>query len=144
MAKKQLLDLAYTDRKNVTDFLYLVLHLARKVTCYFRLFSSVLVSVLRTSINVLWKSKSRNYVTWIANLIKLFLSVQFHKYTVSFQCVFFPLFMRKCIRSNWLSKQEHILIILKDLVIINFLLISFFYKNVAKKGRQFYPTPILC
>ena len=66
---------AYTDRKNVTDFLYLVLHLACKVTCYFQLFSSVLVSVLRTSINVLSKSKSRNYVTWIANLTKLFLSV---------------------------------------------------------------------
>ena len=49
-----------TDRKNVTDFLYLVLHLARKVTCYFQLYSSVLVSVLRTSINVLSKSKSRN------------------------------------------------------------------------------------
>ena len=114
-----------TDRKNLTDFLYLVLYLACKVTCYFWLFSLVLVSVLRTSINVLWKSKSKNYVTWIANLIKLFLSVQFHKYTVSFQCVFFPLFMRKCIRSNWLSKQEHIFIILKDLVIINFLLISF-------------------
>ena len=49
--------------------------MACKVTCYFRLFSSVLVSVLRTSINVLSKSKSRNYVTWIANLTKLFLSV---------------------------------------------------------------------
>ena len=60
-----------TDRKNVTNFLYLVLHLAHKVT----LFSSVLVSVLRTSINVLSKCKSRNYVTWIANLTKLFLSV---------------------------------------------------------------------
>ena len=65
----------YTDRKNVTDFLYLVLHLACKVTCYFWLISLVLVSVLRTSINVLSKSKSRNYVTWIANLTKLFLSV---------------------------------------------------------------------
>ena len=52
-----------TDRKNVTDFLYLVLHLACKVTCYFQLFSSVLLSVLRTSIDVLSKSKSRNYVT---------------------------------------------------------------------------------
>ena len=61
-----------TDRKNVTNFLYLVLHLAHKVT----LFSSVLVSVLRTSINVLSKCKSRNYVTWIANLTKLFLSVR--------------------------------------------------------------------
>ena len=60
-----------TDRKNVADFLYLVLHLAGKVTCYFQLFSLVLVSVLRTSINVL----SKNYVTWIANLTKLFLSV---------------------------------------------------------------------
>ena len=40
----------YTDRKNVTDFLYLVLHLARKVTCYFQLFSLVLVLVLRSSI----------------------------------------------------------------------------------------------
>ena len=67
--------LSYTDRKNVTDFLYLVLHLARKVTCYFRVLSSVLVSELRTSINVLLKSKSKNYVTWIANLTKLFLSV---------------------------------------------------------------------
>ena len=133
----------YTDKKNVTNFLQLVLHLACKVTSYFQLFSSGLLSVLRTSINVLSKSKSRNYVTWIANLIKLFLSVQFHKYTVSFQCVFFPLFMRKCIRSNWLSKQEHIFIILKDLVIINFLLISYFYKNVAKKCRQYYRTPIL-
>ena len=65
----------YTDRKNVTNFLYLVLHLACKVTCYFLLFSLVLVSVLRTSINVLSKSKSKNYVTWIANLTKLFLSV---------------------------------------------------------------------
>ena len=64
-----------TDRKNVTDLLYLVLHLACKVTCYFRLFSSVLVSVLRTSINVLSKSKSKNFGTWIANLTKLFLSV---------------------------------------------------------------------
>ena len=44
---------SYTDRKNETDFSYLVLHLARKVTCYFWWFSSVLVSVLRTSINVL-------------------------------------------------------------------------------------------
>ena len=68
-------NISYTDRKNVTNFLYLVLHLACKVTCYFRLFSLVLVSVLRTSINVLSKSKSRNYVTWIANLTKLFLSV---------------------------------------------------------------------
>ena len=65
----------YTDRKNVTDFLFLVLNLACKVTCYFWSFSLVLVSVLRTSINVLSKSKSRNYVTWIANLTKLFLSV---------------------------------------------------------------------
>ena len=66
----------YTDRKNVTDFLYLVLHLACKVTFYFQLFNSLLVSVLRTSINVLSKSKSRNYVTWIANLTELFLSVK--------------------------------------------------------------------
>ena len=65
----------YIDRNNVTNLLYLVLHLAHKVTCYFRLFSLVLVSVLRTSINVLSKSKSKNYVTWIANLTKLFLSV---------------------------------------------------------------------
>jgi len=65
----------FTDRKNVTDFLCLVLHLACKVICYFRLFSSALVAVLRTSINVLSKSKSRNYVTWIVNLTKLFLSV---------------------------------------------------------------------
>ena len=65
-----------TDRKNVTDFLYLVLHLAHKVKCYFRLFSSVLVSVLRTSINMLSKRKSRIYVTWIANSTKLFLSVK--------------------------------------------------------------------
>ena len=65
----------HTDRKNATNFLYLVLHLARKVTFYFLLFSSVLVSVLRTSINVLSKSKYKNYVTWIANLTKLFLSV---------------------------------------------------------------------
>ena len=64
-----------TDRKNVTNFLHLILRLACKVTCYFRLFSLVLVSVLRTSINVLSKSKSKNYVTWIANLTKLFLSV---------------------------------------------------------------------
>ena len=49
--------------------------MACKVTCYFQLFSSVLLSVLRTSIDVLSKSKSRNYVTWIANLTKLFLSV---------------------------------------------------------------------
>ena len=69
----------YTDRKNVTDFLYLVLHLACKVTCYFRLVSLVLVSVLRTSINVLSKSKSKNYVTWIANLTKLFLSVKVYE-----------------------------------------------------------------
>ena len=67
-----------TDRKNVTDFLYLVLRLAHKVTCYFRLFSLVLVSVLRTSTNVLSKSKSKNYVTLIANLTKLFLSVYTH------------------------------------------------------------------
>ena len=39
---------AYTDRKNVTNVLYLVLRLARKVTCYFRLFSLGLISVLRT------------------------------------------------------------------------------------------------
>ena len=70
-------DRKYTDRKNVTDFLYLVLHLAHKVTCYFWLFSSVLVSVLRTSTYVLSKSKSKNYVTWIANLTRLFLSVYF-------------------------------------------------------------------
>ena len=67
--------LMYTDRKNVTAFLYLVLHVACKVTCYFQLFSTVLVSVLRTSISVLLKSKSRNYVIWITNLTKLFLSV---------------------------------------------------------------------
>ena len=60
-------DVPYTDRKNVTDFFYLVLHLARKVMCYFQLFSLVLV----TSINVLSKSKSRNYVAWIANLTRL-------------------------------------------------------------------------
>ena len=59
----------------MTDFLYLVLHLTCKVKCYFRLFSSVFVSVLQTSINVLSKSKSRNYITWIANLTKLFTSV---------------------------------------------------------------------
>ena len=59
----------------MTNFLYLVLHLACKVTFYFRLVSSVLVSVLRTSINVLSKSKSKGYVTWIADLTKLFLSV---------------------------------------------------------------------
>ena len=53
----------HTDRKNVTNFLYLVLRLACKVTCYFWLFSSVLFSVLKTSINVLSKSKSKNYVT---------------------------------------------------------------------------------
>ena len=51
---------AFTDRKNVTDFLYLVLHLACQVTCYFRLFSLIFVSVLTTSINVLSKSKSKN------------------------------------------------------------------------------------
>ena len=39
-----------------------------------------MVSVLRTSINVLSKSKSRNYVTWIPNLTKLFLSVFLHLY----------------------------------------------------------------
>ena len=67
------------DRKNVTDFLYLVLHLACKVICYFRLFSSVLVGLSTQNqlyINVLLKSKSKNYVTWIANLTKLFLSVR--------------------------------------------------------------------
>ena len=64
-----------TDRKNVADFLYLVLHLAGKVTCYFQWYSSVLVSVLRTSIHVLSKSKSKYCVTWIANLTKSFLSV---------------------------------------------------------------------
>ena len=64
-----------TDRKNVTDFLYLVLHLTCKVTCYIRVFRSVLVTVLRTSIVVLSKSKSNHFVTWIANLTKLFLSV---------------------------------------------------------------------
>ena len=73
---------AYTDRKNVTNFLYLVLHLACKITCYFPLFCSVLVSVLRTSNNVLSKSKSRNYVTWIANLTKLFLSVYLSRNSV--------------------------------------------------------------
>ena len=106
-----LFECALTDRKNVTDFLYLVLHLACKVTCYFWqgipiatlysylsildfwLFSSVLVSVLRTSINVLSESKSRNYVTWIANLTKLFLSVLykfgkiFHLYISTLQYV---------------------------------------------------------
>ena len=49
---------------------------------------------------------------------------------------FFPMcsfssFLKKMysiIGSNWLSKQEHIFIILKDLVIINFLLISFLYR----------------
>jgi hypothetical protein len=51
------------------------MRLACEITCYFRLFSLVLVSVLRTSINVLSKSKSKNYDTWIANLTKLFLSV---------------------------------------------------------------------
>ena len=65
----------YTDRKNVTNFLYLVLHWACKVTCYYQLVSSVLFSVLRTSTNVLSKSKSRNCVTWIPNVTKLFLSV---------------------------------------------------------------------
>ena len=53
--------------------------MACKVTCYFQLFSSVLLSVLRTSINVLSKSKSRNYVTWIANLTKSFLSVYWQR-----------------------------------------------------------------
>ena len=62
----------------MTDFLYLVLHLACRVTSYYGLFSSVLVSVLRTSTNVLSKSKSKNYVTWIPNLTKLFLSVRHH------------------------------------------------------------------
>ena len=38
-----------------------------------------LVSVLRTSINLLSKSKSTNYVTWIAKLPKLFLSVKVPK-----------------------------------------------------------------
>ena len=38
-----------------------------------------LVSVLRTSIKVLSKSKSTNYVTWIAKLPKLFLSVKVPK-----------------------------------------------------------------
>ena len=66
---------SYTDRKNVTNFLYLVLHWACKVTCYYQLVSSVLFSVLRTSTNVLSKSKSRNCVTWIPNVTKLFLSV---------------------------------------------------------------------
>ena len=70
-----------TDRKNVTNFSYLVLYLAGKVTCYFWLISLVLVSVLRTSIDVLSKSKSKNYVTWIANLTKLFLSVVPHDLT---------------------------------------------------------------
>ena len=42
-----------------------------------------LVSVLRTSINVLSKSKSKNYVTWIANLTKLFLSVMVCMYSSS-------------------------------------------------------------
>ena len=37
----------YSLIKNVTNFLYLVLYLARKVTCYFQLFSLVLVSVLK-------------------------------------------------------------------------------------------------
>ena len=67
--------MCYTDRKNVTNFLYLVLHWACKVTCYYQLVSSVLFSVLRTSTNVLSKSKSRNCVTWIPNVAKLFLSV---------------------------------------------------------------------
>ena len=67
---------SYTDRKNVTNFLYLVLHWACKVTCYYLLVSSVLFSVLRTSTNVLSKSKSRNCVTWIPNVTKLFLSVK--------------------------------------------------------------------
>ena len=84
LLKNQRNNNTYTDRKNVTYFLYLVLHLACKVTFYFQLFSSVLVSVLRTSINVLSKSKSKNYVTWIANLTKLFLSVQCTKLRASF------------------------------------------------------------
>ena len=59
-----------------TSYMYLVLHLARKVyNMQNQNFSLVLVSVLRTSINVLSKSKSKNYVTWIANLTKLFQSV---------------------------------------------------------------------
>ena len=75
-----------------TSYMYLVLHSTCKVTCYFRLFSSVLVSVLRTSIDVLSMSKSRNYVTWIANLTKLFLSV----YTANIFEVIFTVF--NCVR----------------------------------------------
>ena len=75
----------YTDRKNVTNFLYLVLHWACKVTCYYQLVSSVLFSVLRTSTNVLSKSKSRNCVTWIPNVTKLFLSVQSSKFRYQFE-----------------------------------------------------------
>ena len=77
----------FTDRKNVTNFLYLVLHLACKVTSYFNLFNSILVSVLRTSINVLSKSKSRNYVTWIPNLTKLFLSVKMQTNSMVIPCL---------------------------------------------------------
>ena len=65
----------------MTNFLYLVLHWACKVTCYYQLVSSVLFSVLRTSTNVLSKSKSRNCVTWIPNVTKLFLSVDITEMT---------------------------------------------------------------
>ena len=50
-----------TDRKNVTNFLYLVLHLACKAMCYFHLLIQFAFG-LSTIIDVLSKSKSRNYV----------------------------------------------------------------------------------
>ena len=71
-----------------------------------------LVSVLRASINVLSKSKSKNYVTWIANLTKLFLSVYsttFHNFgnMYNFQWISTSLFVYTPLFNRPLSQLVH-------------------------------------
>ena len=131
----------------MTDFLYLVLHLAHKVTCCFQLFSSVLVSVLRTSINVLSNSKSRNYVTWIANLTKLFLSVQnfwLFFIIIWYTCIHNKLEIinsneKKIIFLRWVLNPHHLKLhkFLMDLCLRSLELIQF-YMLVHKIQRTFF------
>ena len=89
--------------------------MACKVIRYFRLFSSVVVSVLRTSINVLSKSKSKNYVTWIANLTKSFLSVlrwHFIQYKLWQKWMFLDwLLTSSCKRNLWTTPWGNLIML---------------------------------
>ena len=82
-----------------------------------------MVSVLTTSINVLSKSKSKNYVTWIANLTKLFLSVYVHKYINS-----------KCI-GIWKYNQVCLLCILRNELKVH----SYFHIMSKLLNCNYYP-----